>query len=227
MVNSIINKFGNYFGVEGTFASWFVTIGVLTQLITCYIMNDTALAVCSGIAGVISVVLCSQKKYAFYFWGILQLITILIISWQTDLYGKVLENFFYLITMFIGMNIWKKNSTANETETRSMQIVDYIIFATMFLPLSLGISYTIVNCYNPEQIGLDTITTTIGILAQLMLVLRFREQWVLWFILDVLCIILWAKDGNYCLSMQYVFWTINCVYGYLCWKSGQKVLNAD
>lgn len=30
MVNSIINKFGKYIGVEGTFASWFVTIGILT-----------------------------------------------------------------------------------------------------------------------------------------------------------------------------------------------------
>ena len=73
MVNSIINKFGKWLGLEGTFASWFVLIGIITQLLTCYIMGDTLLALCSGIAGVISVVLCSQKKYAFYFWGLLQL----------------------------------------------------------------------------------------------------------------------------------------------------------
>ena len=220
-MKSLIIKFGKWCGIEGTFASWFVTIGVLTQLITCYIMNDTALAVCSGIAGVISVVLCSQKKYAFYFWGILQLITILIISWQTDLYGKVLENFFYLITMFIGILHWKRNSTGDETQARTMDILDYIMFATIFLPLTASASYMLVYHHNPEQVGLDTITTTIGMLAQLMLVLRFREQWVLWFILDVLCIILWAKDGNWCLTMQYVFWTINCIYGYLCWKPKQ------
>lgn len=58
MVNSIVNKFGKWIGVEGTFASWFVVLGIFTQLLTGYIMNDTALAVCSGIAGVVSVVLC-------------------------------------------------------------------------------------------------------------------------------------------------------------------------
>lgn len=219
MVNSIINKFGKYIGVEGTFASWFVTIGILTQLITCYITNDTALAVCSGIAGVISVVLCSQKKYAFYFWSILQLITIMIISYQTGLHGKLVENAFYLITMFIGMNIWKENTTDNTTQVRTMDWVDYVIFGCLFLPFAIILSYSIVSQYNTEQIVLDTITTVIGIIAQIMLVLRFREQWVLWFILDVLCIALWAKDGNWCLMVQYIFWTVNCVYGYFCWKN--------
>lgn len=218
MVSSIINKFGKYLGVEGTFASWFVTLGILTQLITCYIMNDTALAVCSGIAGVISVVLCSQKKYAFYFWGILQLITIMIISYQTGLHGKLIENAFYLITMFVGMMHWKENGDGNETRVRKMDIIDYIIFGCLFLPLSVGLSYMTVYGYNTNQFALDTITTTIGMLAQIMLILRFREQWILWFILDVLCIVLWAIDGNWCLSMQYVFWTINCIYGFICWN---------
>ena len=218
MVNSIINKFGKYLGVEGTFASWFVLIGIITQLLTCYIMNVPAIAVCSGIAGVISVVLCSQKKYSFYFWSILQLVTIMIISYQTDLYGKLLENAFYLITLFVGMSIWKENTTDNTTQVRTMDLVDYVIFGCLFLPFATVLSYSIVSQYNTEQITLDTITTIIGIIAQIMLILRFREQWVLWFILDVLCIALWAKDGNWCLMVQYIFWTINCVYGYFCWK---------
>lgn len=218
MVNSIINKFGKYLGVEGTFASWFVLIGIITQLLTCYIMGDTLLALCSGIAGVISVVLCSQKKYSFYFWGILQLITIIIISYQSGLYGKLVENAFYLFTMFVGMNIWKENTTDNTTQVRTMDWIDYVIFGCLFLPFATILSYSIVSQYNIQQITLDVITTIIGIIAQIMLILRFREQWVLWFILDVLCIALWAKDGNWCLMVQYIFWTINCVYGYFCWK---------
>ena len=218
MVNSIINKFGKYLGVEGTFASWFVTIGIITQLLTYYIMNDSALAVCSGIAGVISVVLCSQKKYAFYFWGVLQLVTIMIISYQTGLHGKLVENAFYLITMFIGMNIWKEKTTDNITQVRTMNRGDYVIFGCLFLPFATILSYSIVSQYNTEQIALDIITTIIGIIAQFMLVLRFREQWVLWFILDVLCVVLWAKDGNWCLMTQYIFWSINCIYGFFYWR---------
>ena len=218
MVNSIINKFGKYLGVEGTFASWFVTIGIITQLLTCYIMNDSAFAVCSGIAGVISVVLCSQKKYSFYFWSLLQLVTIIIISFQSGLYGKVIENGFYLMTIIMGMFMWNSNMDNNEVKVRTMDFIDYIIFGILIIPLCSVFSYLIVSNYNTEQITLDTITTVIGIVAQIMLILRFREQWILWFILDILCVILWAKDGNWCLMTQYIFWTINCVYGYFCWK---------
>ena len=218
MVNSIINKFGKYLDVEGTFASWFVTIGIITQLLTCYIMNEPAIAVCSGIAGVISVVLCSQKKYAFYFWGLLQLITILIISFQTGLFGKVLENGFYLVTTIIGMFIWSKNVDGDKVKPQKMSFVDWIVLSTMLPLLILGISVFVVKFNNSEQIFLDTLTTTIGIIAQLMMIFRFKEQWYLWLVLDVLCVILWAIDGNWCLSMQYIFWSVNCIYGMIIWK---------
>lgn len=217
MTNSIINKFGKCLGVEGTFASWFVLIGIITQLLTCYIMGDTLLALCSGIAGVISVVLCSQKKLSFYFWGILQLVTILIISYQTNLPGKVIENAFYLLTMIIGFLLWDKNKTNDEVKTETMGFSDYAILAIFTPGLIYGVSLLVVYT-NSEQPFLDTLTTVIGIIAQLMLIFRFREQWVLWFILDVLCIVLWAIDCNWCLMVQYIFWTINCVYGYFCWK---------
>ena len=218
MVNSIINKFGKWLGLEGIFASWFVLIGIITQLLTCYIMGDTLLALCSGIAGVISVVLCSQKKYAFYFWGLLQLITILIISFQTGLFGKVLENGFYLITTIIGMFVWGKNVDGNEVKTQKMTGGDWLVLSSILPLLILGISVFVVKFNNSEQIFLDTLTTTIGIIAQIMLIFRFKEQWILWLILDVLCVILWAIDGNWCLSIQYLFWTINCIYGMIIWK---------
>lgn len=142
----------------------------------------------------------------------------MIISYQAELHGKLVENAFYLITMFIGMNIWKTNTTDNTTQIKTMGRVDYIIFSCLFLPFTIILSYAIVSTYNTEQIVLDTITTVIGIIAQTMLVLRFREQWILWFILDILCIVLWAKNGNWCLMIQYIFWTINCIYGYYYWK---------
>jgi nicotinamide mononucleotide transporter len=217
MINSIVNRFGKWVGVDGVFASWFVLIGVVTQLLTCYLMNDTALAVCSGIAGVISVVLCSQKKVSFYFWGILQLVTILIISYQTGLYGKVLENGFYLITMLIGFLLWDKNKIDTEVKTETMGFSDYAILAVFTPLLVFGVSLFVVDT-NSEQPFLDTLTTVIGIVAQIMLIFRFKEQWILWFILDVLCIILWAIDGNWCLMTQYIFWTVNCIYGYFYWR---------
>jgi nicotinamide mononucleotide transporter len=123
------------------------------------------------------------------------------------------------MTMFVGMSEWKKNKDNGDVKVRSMDIYDCILFGTLFIPLCTILSYSIVASYNSGQIVLDTTTTVIGIIAQVLMVLRFKEQWILWFILDILCIALWAIDGNWCLVTQYIFWTINCVYGYKIWKS--------
>jgi nicotinamide mononucleotide transporter len=143
----------------------------------------------------------------------------LIISINSGLYGKVIENGFYLITLFIGMVEWNKNKDTDDiVKVRKMDLINYIIFGLIIIPILSIISYFIVSKYNSGQIALDTITTVIGIVAQILMILRFREQWILWFILDVLCVVLWVIDGNFCLATQYVFWTINTIYGYKIWK---------
>ena len=149
----------------------------------------------------------------------MQLVTIIIISFQSGLFGKVLENGFYLLTLFVGMFIWNKQMNDGKVKVEKMCADDYCILA-IFVPLLVyGISGFVTRFNGTNQVFLDTVTTTIGIVAQIMMIFRFREQWILWFVLDVLCIVLWAIDGNWCLMVQYIFWTINCVYGYFCWKN--------
>ena len=208
--------------IDGIFAKWFVIIGVLIQLITFYITDDTVLALISGIAGVISVVLCSQKKLSFYFWGILQLVTILIISYQTGLPGKVLENGFYLLTMLVGLLVWNKHQEDNNTRTESMAFADYAILA-IFIPLLIyGVSM-LVSFFGSEQPILDALTTVIGIVAQIMLIFRIKEQWILWFALDIIQTILYFAIGQPIMAVMYIAWTVNCVYGWYNWNKQSKI----
>ena len=46
--------------IEGTFALWFVLAGIATQAVVFALSDDSLLSLVSGVAGVISVVLCSQ-----------------------------------------------------------------------------------------------------------------------------------------------------------------------
>lgn len=217
MVNSIINKFSKWIGVEGTFTSWFVILGILTQLITYYIMEDTVLSVCSGIAGVISVVLCSQKKYAFYFWSFLQIATFVVICFQEQFYGKIFENLFYTVTMVYGLFIWNRNIDNGVVKTR---ILDYsqwysVIILTLVGTLILYISLILLNSTQPFM---DSITSIFAIVAQILMILRFKESWYFWLIVDILCFGLFISVGNYCMTIQYLFWTLNCIYGIYKWN---------
>lgn len=48
--------------------------------------------------------------------------------------------------------------------------------------------------------------------------LRYREQWIFWIIIDVVSIFMWMFADNWIMVIQFIFWTMNCIYGYRKWK---------
>lgn len=194
-----------------------VFIGILMQLITFSLTNDSLLSLISGISGVLSVVFCSQRKIAFYLWSFIQLITYTIICCQLSLYGKLIENAFYFITLIGGLFIWKSNSNDGVVNTKQLTEKQFVIIIALMLSLIIEGTFILQN-FKSNQPLLDSTTTVIGIMAQILMILRFKENWVLWFIQDIICIILWTNVNNYCMVSQYIFWTINTMYGYYIWN---------
>ena len=107
-MSDIIGKIKSELNI-GRNAWIFLAFGLLLQTLVYTMSNDSTLSFISGLLGVFAVVLCSQRKFISYVFGIAQLLTFLVIVWQNNLYAKVAENVFYLLTMVIGIFIWKNN----------------------------------------------------------------------------------------------------------------------
>lgn len=201
------------------FGFWFIIFGLFTQIITYILTEDSFLSLVSGSAGVISVVLCSQRKVSFYLWGFIQLATFIIICLQNNLYGKLVENLFYIITMLAGIVMWIKHRDKDETvETRSLSTRQNTVVA-LFAIAGMIITYYILNYINGSFILMDAISTVLAITAQILMITRYKESWVYWFFVDIFCVILFVQAENWCMVMQYIFWTGNCLYGFLKWKN--------
>ena len=211
------NKILRLLNIEGTFALWFVLTGIVTQAVVFALSDDSLLSFVSGVAGVVSVVLCSQRKISFYFWGLLQIATFVVLCIQEQLYGKLIENAFYFVTMVAGLVIWKKNLTGEAVDTRCMDMANWESFLAV-MSIIVVFSSIILHQIGGSFVGLDALTTSIAVFAQILMILRYQESWILWFFVDVLCVILWFKVGNWCMMAQYIFWTANCLYGIFKWK---------
>lgn len=192
--------------------------GLLTQVITYIITKDSFLSFISGVTGMISVIQCSERKYSFYFWSFIQIITFSVICFNEQLYAKLLENMFYLITMGVGIGTWLANKDIdNRVKTRALKVHDIvkccilgmIVFVFLFIPLQL---------FGDTAPLLDAITTTLAFIAQILMILRYKENWVVWCVMNIICVVLFAITYNWCMVVQYVFWTINTVYGYTLWR---------
>ena len=211
------------------FEKLFMLSMLLTQIIVFCIAPDTPLGIISGIAGVISVVLCAKGKISFYFIGFVQTISYLFLAWQNCFYGEVIENIFYLVTMVWGIFVWKKNMTQNSDGTsdikaKKFSVLQWVMAIIGTIVATIGMGYFL-DRIGSAQAYTDAATNVMAIFAQLLMVRRYREQWIWWIIIDVLCIKMWFIAGNWSMVAMYIAWTANCIYGWYNWSKLNRQQN--
>lgn len=219
----------NFWTGYNTFEKLFMIFGILLQIIVFMIMPDTPLNIIAGLAGVVSVVMCAKGRTMFYFVGFIQTVTYLVLAWQNRFYGEVLENLFYFVTMIWGIFVWKKNEVKNEDGTED--VLAKVFTSKQWIISIIGtIVTTIAMGYWLDGIGsaqayTDAATNVMAIFAQLLMVWRYREQWLWWLLIDVFCIKMWFVAGNWSMVAMYIFWTANTIYGWFNWSKLNKEQN--
>lgn len=208
------------------FDKLFMVSMLLVQIVVFCVSPDSVLGVIAGISGVISVVLCAKGKISFYFIGFVQTITYTFLAWRNCFYGEVLENIFYLVTMVWGIFVWKKNSTVDDNGSAHVEVLKFtpIMWVLSILgtvACTLGMGYWL-DSIGSAQAYTDAATNILAIFAQILMVKRYKEQWLWWFIIDILCLKMWFVAGNWSMVAMYVAWTINCVYGWYNWTKLNK-----
>lgn len=195
----------------------FLLIGIALQIGIWLWYGESWLSLISGVAGVIGVVWVSQKRLIAYWPCFIQLGTYLWLAFQQRLWGEVGENIFYFITMLAGLVMWYKNSGSGLVFPRrlSKEKLGWIMLGTGLGIVGLGY---ILMLTNDTQPALDAITTVPAIVAQILMITRYREQWIFWLIIDVFSVAMWWRAGDMCMVLQFIFWTCNCVYGLWKWR---------
>lgn len=218
----IKKEFGNLSRFDITFMAAMLAM----QIVVFCIAPDSLISIIAGISGVISVVLCARGKISFYFIGFVQTISYLYLAWQNRFYGEVIENVFYLVTMVWGIFVWNKNLKVDEDGgqqviTKKFTPVQWVLSVVGTIAATIGMGYWLTTI-GSAQAYTDAATNVMAIFAQILMVRRYREQWIWWLVIDIFCIKLWAVAGNWTMVAMYIAWTINCIYGWVNWTKESK-----
>ena len=212
----------NFWTGYNPFEKLFLLSMLILQIVVFFIVPDTPLNIIAGIAGVISVVLCAKGKISFYFIGFVQTISYLFLAWQNRFYGEVIENLFYLVTMVWGIFVWKNNSVKNDDGTEDVAAKKFTILQWFLSIIGTAIATFLMGCWlesiGSQQAYTDAATNVLAIFAQILMVRRYKEQWLWWLIIDILCIKMWFVAGNWSMVAMYIAWTANCIYGWCNWS---------
>ncbi len=202
----------------------FLAVGLSVQVVTFYVADETALSLVCGMLGICSVILCSQGNILTFAFGFAQILTYSYICYTQQLYGTLAVNAYYFITQIYGIFIWRKRLKDNNKDiaesvpTRHLagRVMTIIVVAVALASFLVGLCLS--RLTDDSQPYLDAYTTVPALVAQVLMILAYREQWYFWFLIDVLYVVLWARAGDYCLLAQHLFWCVNCVYGYVHWS---------
>lgn len=206
----------------------FLALGLLIQVITYLISNSVSgytlhytpytLSLISGCLGVFSVCLTAQRNILTYLFGFAQVITYTYLCFTQRFYGEIAINAYYFVTMICGVFVWKKRLENTRTvTTRSLPKRLILPIALLTILLSAFTGWALAFWTDDTQPYLDAFTTIPALVAQVLMILVYREHWFIWLAVDVLSVALWLRAGDYCLAAQYAFWCANCIYGLRRW----------
>ena len=227
MAKWIKNEFWNGYS---WFERVFMLLMVALQVIVYCFVPDTPIGMVCGIAGVICVVLTAKGKISSYLFNFIQMITYMIICWNAALYLEFGEQVFYFVACIFGVILWKNNMKKNDDGTEQVIAKKFkpwhwvtTIVVTIVSTLILG--YFGDNILGSTLSYLDAFTVALAVIAQLLMVWRYREQWAIWIVIDVSSLIMFIILGQWSMVAMYVAWTINALYGWHNWSKLNEVQN--
>jgi len=212
----------------------------------------------SAISGIFCVVLAAKGKISNWVYGIVNCILYGYLAYRSGYYGDSIINILYFLpTQFIGLMFWKtrlRSESKDDVKMRKLTAKQGIVILLISLIVAVGFGLCLhfvdnwflvlmkrnVSIYSYFELVfgpgavlvgplLDSTTEVTQILAQILMVLAFAEQWVFWIITNIITIIMWVivivadpSTISWALPtlIMWIAYLINSGYGWTMWKRG-------
>ncbi|UIJ41963.1 nicotinamide riboside transporter PnuC [Vibrio kanaloae] len=178
--------------------------------------------------GLLCIWFASQEKTINYLFGLLNVTLFAVIFFQIQLYGLLLLQLFFFCANIYGWYAWTRPNEQGETlEVRwlsqnklvAMAAACAILIAllTMYIdPFFFALANIAVDSLNlfgadlaepvlePDAFPFwDATMTILSIVAQVLMTRKYVENWILWIVINIISVGIYATQGVYAMSVQY------------------------
>ncbi len=218
--------------IKKEFSGWqkweilWITIACITIISLSIYWQDTWFGVLSATSGVLCVVCTGKGKLSAYIFGGINVIFYSYIAFTSQFYGEVMLNILYYLPMqFYGFYVWKKhmNNETGEVIKRSLSTKHiFLLFGIVGLgTLVYGYILTLIN---GNLAYIDALSTVVSVVAMIVSIKRYAEQWILWILVNIITIAMWGfaffVQGSESIAtlLMWCIYLINAIIMYIKWK---------
>ena len=201
----------------------FFVLGII--LFNKVVLHDSTVAVISAVCGFLYTVLAGKGKISCYLFGLTGSAFYGYLAFANSLFGNLALYVLYYIPMQIaGIFNWKNHlkKETNEIYKTSLETSKRFVLVVSSVLLCVLICGVLVLLKDSHPV-LDGCATALSLVGMYLTVKRCIEQWVVWFIVNLLSVIMWISVINsgtraYSTVLMWFVYLLLSVYFYTEWK---------
>ncbi|HTD98704.1 MAG TPA: nicotinamide riboside transporter PnuC [Mucilaginibacter sp.] len=181
------------------------------------------------VTGLISVWLATKSNIWTWPTGLINVTCFFLIFFQVRLYADMFLQVYFFITSIYGWIIWKSDNEYSEirilSKTQRISLSMITIISTVIIGFIVkNIHLILPSIFNkPASYPFpDTFVAVMSIVATILLAQRKLENWILWILVDVLSVILYAKKMVVFISIEYFVFLCLATAGLFTWLKIMK-----
>ena len=204
---------------------WLVTVFVVITTMSILFKYDQSdrfywIHIVASACGIINVVLGGKGKLSNYLFGFIHCSLMIYITLISRLYADMAVTLYNFIMQFVGFFIWAKNMNKETHEVKKIHASNRV----RILSLAIIVVGTAVVGYFMQRFTddlapfADASKAVMQIIAMILMVRMFSEQWWLWIAINCVSIFLYVKAGNFPITMMYVVYLVNSIIMCVRWE---------
>ena len=182
----------------------------------------------SAICGIMCIFFCAKANISNFIFAVVNTFVYAIFLWYHKIYGTfALEVLFYQPVNFISWYIWAKHRDqkyVEKTKAKKLTVLQNILSAVVIIAGGI-IYHGILVKLGGTVAWLDAFTLSIGIIAVILEMLRFKEQYFWWIITDIIAVAMYIVHFDLVYLTKKSIYLIMAIIGIINWTKLQKERN--
>lgn len=185
----------------------------------------TILNFISAVCGVVCIFFCAKAQISNFAFGLVNTVVYTVYLAYWHIWGTMcLEMFLYFPINIISWVIWSRHRDDVEQEkTKAKKLNAWQDFGVAMIVIgSTMIYHSILVRVGGNVAWLDAATVAIGIIATILEMFRYREQYVLWIITDIVAVAMFIQHFDPVYLTKKSIYLIMAVIGLINWCKLQR-----
>ena len=205
---------------------WLVLVSVVITVMSILFKYDKAndqfywIHIVAAACGIINVVLGGKGKLSNYLFGFIHCCLMIYITLISRLYADFGVTVYNFVMQFVGFFMWAKNMNKETHEVMKLHASNRTRIVSLAIIVVGTIGFGLLMKYFTNDIApfADSAKAVMQVVAMILMVRMFSEQWWLWIAINCVSIFMYIKAGNFPITMMYVVYLVNSLIMCVRWE---------